>query len=493
MRYSLLAIVALVFGSALGPALPPADSPPAAIPSIDEQPSTRPKRDRPRPRRGGRDRRRRGPSSRPTTKPTTQPTTQPTSQPTTKPTTQPTTKPAENADRYFAVIGGVVHTVAGPDLPGATILCKNGRIQAIGNDLLLPEGTEKLDATGMHVYPGLIACSARGIVGREPPENNTDVFSTGMVLAGAAGLTTVVTGNTAAKASFGTLEDHLLRKDLFVRVSYANGDAKRKVREALDKVREYLRKKEAYDRKKAAGDDKAEAPADSAVKGGNAKYLQLIKKEKVALISANATRNLIDVADLAEDYGIRIVIRGAGEGWIVAGRLGRAGIKAIVSPRRVAGRNEQLNRPNGGSIENAAILYAHGVDVAVTPSATRVSLGGLGGRDLLNLSMAAAYAVRGGLPESAAIESVTLGAARVLGIDDRVGSIEVGKDADFAICDGRLLDFFTTVQWSVVNGRISYDKAEESLFAHVRPRTPTTQPASYKFWPRPFKRKSESK
>ena len=65
-------------------------------------------------------------------------------------------------------------------------------------------------------------------------------------------------------------------------------------------------------------------------------------------------RNLLDIADLARDYGIRVVVRGAGEGWIVAGELGRAGIRAIVSPRRVAGRNERLNHPSGGSIETPA-------------------------------------------------------------------------------------------------------------------------------------------
>src|SRR5690606_25678910 len=75
---------------------------------------------------------------------------------------------------------------------------------------------------------------------------------------------------------------------------------------------------------------------------------------------------------------------------------------------------------------------------------------------------------------------------RVLGIDDRVGSIAPGKDADFIVTDGPLLDFYTQVHWTVINGRIVYDKAEESLFGHIRPRTPTTQPAPYKFWPRPF-------
>jgi len=451
------------------------------------------------------------PTTQPTTKPTTKPTTQPTSGPTsgptsqptsgpaTRPTTsatatskaasQPTSKPAEPKDKYFAITGGVVHPVSGPTVRGVTILCKNGKIQAIGRHLNVPDGAETLDASGMHVYPGLVASSTRGIVGSEPPEDTTNVFGTNLRLANAGGLTTVVTGNTAAKATFGSIDGMLLRKNLFITLRYRRSPERRKVREALDAVRVYLRDKEAFDKKKAAGDKEAKPPDEGPVKGSNAKYLQLLKREKAAVISADSREALIAICDLANDYGIRIVVRGATEGWSIAGRLGRAGIKAIVTPRRVANRDERRNQPTGNTVENAAILWDHGVDVAVTMASSGISLGGIGGRDLLNLPMEAAYAVRGGMPEPAAIESITLTAARILGIDDRVGSIEIGKDADFIICDGKLLEFYTTVQWTVVNGRTVYDKAEETLFADIRPRTPSTQPAKYKFWPRPFKPK----
>ncbi len=444
-----------------------------------------------------------GPTSAPASQPTTSPATQPASQPTTSQTatskaaeetaSQPASQPAEPKDQYLAVIGGVVHPVSGPTRRDVTILCKNGKIQAIGRHLSLPDGTERLDASGMHVYPGLVASNTRRIVGSEPPEDTTNVFSTYLRLANAGGLTTVVTGNTAAKATFGSLDGIVLRKNLFIKLRYRRPAERRKLREALDAVRNYLREKEVFDKKKAGGNKEAKAPDEAPIKGRNAQYLQLLKREKTALIAADSRKELIAVCDLAGNYGIRIVIAGATEGWSIAGRLGRAGIKAIVTPRRVRDRDERLNQPTGNTIENAAILWDHGVDVAITAPSSGISLGGLAGRDMLNLPMEAASAVRGGLPESAAIESITLTAARILGIDDRVGSIEIGKDADFIICDGRLLDFYTTTQWTVVNGRTTYDKADESLLADIRPRTPSTQPAKYKFWPRPFKPKPAPK
>lgn len=427
------------------------------------------------------------PSTQPTTAPSTQPTSKPTSAPTSAPTSQAASQPAKPKDRYFALVGGTVHLPSGRKQSDLTILCKNHRIQAIGRDPRLPDETEVLNTAGFHIYPGIVACNTRGLVGSEPAEDTTNVFATSMRLANAGGITTVIVGNSAAKVTYGTLEGLSLRKELFIGLRYGSPSERRSLRESLSKVRDHLREKEEFERRKAEGDNEAKAPDESAVTGGNAKFLQLLKKEKAAVISADSRTDLIAICELVEEFGIRVVIRGAMEGWTIPDRLGRAGIECIVTPRRQQPRNEMLNQDQGGNIENAAILHRHGVDVAVTPSAMGISLDPFAGRDLQHIPMEAAYAVRGGLPESAAIDAITLTAARIHGLDDRVGSIEVGKDADFIVCDGPLLEFFTMVQWTIVNGRIVYAKEDETLFGDIRPRTPTTRPAPYKFWPRPFK------
>ncbi|RJP41635.1 MAG: hypothetical protein C4547_01400 [Phycisphaerales bacterium] len=391
----------------------------------------------------------------------------------------------EEPDRYLAIQAGVVHTVTGPDLRGVTLLCKNGKIASIGTDLDVPDEAELLDASGFHVYPGLVAAGSSGVVGREPVEDNTDVYGLNVTLALAGGMTTVLAGNTVAKVTYGTLEDHVIRTDAFVNVSYGTGspDARRRLRDSLDKLRQHLRDVETYEREKKLN-PQAKAPDDKWIRGPAQQHLKLLKHEAVAIASASRAQDILDLCELARQYGIDLVVRGAWEGWTVAPQLGRAGVSAIVTPRDRVTRDERYNRPNGSSIENAAILHAHGVPLAIVPSNTAITTWGVAGRDLLHLAMEAAFGIRGGLPQDAALRAVTIDAARILGVDHRVGSIEVGKDADFAVTDGDILHYMTLVRWTVVNGRIAYDKEKDSLYQHIRPDEDRDRPAPTDYWPR---------
>jgi len=392
-------------------------------------------------------------------------------------------KEDEPKDRWFAVTGAVVHTVSGPTLHAPTVLCKNGKIAAIGHDVAVPEEAETLDATGFHLYPGLVAVGSNGLVGNEPPEDNTNVYGLSLTLGLAGGVTTVVAGNTAAKLTYGALEDHVVRRNLFHSLSYNRRDpnGRRNFRLALERARQYLRDLQAHEEKKKT-DPKAKPPAE--LQGEDQAALKLLRHELVSVADANTAQELRDLASLVGQYRIRLVVRGAREGWTVAGEMARAGLQAVITPRTRRDRDERTNRPNGSSIENARILHEHGVPLAIIPLSTGTSTMGLAGRDLLHLPMEAAFAIRGGLPDEAALRAITLGAARILGIDHRVGSIEVGKDADFAIVDGDLLHYMTLTRWTVVNGRIAYDKQKDSLFNHIRPGGDLDAPPPRDDWPR---------
>ena len=388
-------------------------------------------------------------------------------------------------DRYFAVTGATVHTVSGPTLAGATILSKNGKIIAIGHDLVVPEKAETLDAQGFHLYPGLVAVRSSGIIGSEPPDDSTDVFGLALTLGLAGGVTTAVSGNTAAKLSYGTLDDHVVKRNLFHSLSYSRSSpsGRRKLRSVLDRVRQYLRDLQAYEEEKKT-DPKAKEPDKAWLKQEYDTALKLLKHETTAVAEASSAQDLRDLANLAQHYGFHLVVRGAVEGWIVAPELARAGVSAVITPRTRRDPDEALNRPNGSSIENAKILHDHGVPFAIEPLGTGVSTGGLAGRDLLHLPMEAGFAIRGGLPQDAALRAMTIDAARLLGIDHRVGSIEVGKDADFVIVDGDLLHYMTLVRWTVVNGRVAYDKQKEGLLDHIRPGGDRKAPPPPDYWPR---------
>ncbi len=393
-------------------------------------------------------------------------------------------KKPKKEDKFFHLTDGTVHTVTGGVLRDISILCKNGKIVEMGQGVTAPDNAETLDASGYHIYPGLVSADSGGIFGSSV-ENSTNVFSLQMTLALAGGITTAATGNTAAKLTFGSTEGLVVKRDLFKSLRYSSiePNAKYELRAKFEKVRQYLREYEAYQEDKKR-DDEAEEPDKEWLKGKYQTCLTLIKKNAVAKFTANSAHELLDVCDLVSTFDIDAVIVGAVEGWTVASELARANVSVVVTPRKRARSDERLNRANGSSIENAAILHEHGVPLAIVPGNTSVTLWGLAGRDLLHLNMEAAFAVRGGLSEVAALRAITIDSARLLGVEHRVGSIEIGKDADFAITDGDILHYMTHTRWTVVDGEVVYDKFKDTLFDHIRPDGELESPPPDDYWPR---------
>lgn len=424
-------------------------------------------------------------------------------------------------DRFFAIVGGDVYAGTGEVLRGATLLSKNGKIHEIGYDLWLPEGTEEVDARGLRVYPGLVALSATtrltqgafapglelhefvpepehpdvcGDCGKsfeeivpptlDPGEYSTehlategfktdfdesfDPFSGYMVMALGNGITTVQQSSAAVKLKRGEIEGVSLSEKTLTSLSWSGSnpsgkaDLRDKFRDAAQYLIDFRRWEEIV-----KDDKEAKEPSK---KGIDSRVLSILEGRELAKFSANERDDLLGIARLAQKYHFRPVIQGCIEGWCVAEDLGRAGAYAIVTPRDRRDRQENLVRENGSSIENAAILTRAGVQVAVVTANTSVDMGGISGRDLLSLPLEAGFAIRGGLDERTALESITVVPARLLGIDHRVGTLEIGKDADAIITDGDLLHYQTFVQYTVVEGKLVYDKQKEIFYSHIRPR-----------------------
>lgn len=394
-------------------------------------------------------------------------------------------KSSEEEDQWLALTGATLHTVTEGTWPGATILVKNDKIAALGYDVEIPEGATVVAADGHHIYPGLIAVRSGRIVGRRAPADSTDLYGLNLVLGLAGGLTTVVSDNSAIKLTYGTVDGMVLKSGLFetLRYSSTRPSERQKVRQGLARVEQYLRDLDHYQREKRR-DPELEEPDKRWIRGDYAKYLRLLRGESRALVSAQTAGDITDYCQLADRFGIGLVIDGAAEGWLVPGELARCGASAIITPRTRIDRNEAVNRPNGSSIENARILQESGVRFAVIPRRSSISTGGTGGQDLLHLNLEAAFAVRGGLSQEAAIRAITIDAAHILGVERRVGSLEVGKDADFIVVDGDLLHYQTLVRWSIVNGRVVYDRMKDTLFDHIRPEDDPDAPPVVDGWPR---------
>ncbi|MBI1382613.1 MAG: amidohydrolase family protein [Planctomycetaceae bacterium] len=420
-----------------------------------------------------------------------------------------------DADKYVAVIGGDIHTGTGAVLRGATMLVRNGKIRRIGHDIYIPEAAKVVHAHGYSIYPGMVALSASsritdgtlsadvddvesGIAAAEMGDgadadvtvedwvedwdqdfettqafdeaalrasDSYDPFSSFMVLTLAAGITSVESSNLPLKLRRDKLDDVVMGDGGAVNFNWGSPDARRSTAEDFKKAAAYLREYRAWE---AAGDKEAKEPSRRGINSG---AIKVLRGEGRAKFSADVAHDLLGIARLAQTYGFRPIIDGCREGWIVADELGRAGVSAIVQPRERRPKPDELMvGPAGSSIENAAILHKSGVQVAVKAMNGNVDLSGIAGRDLLALSIDAGFAVRGGLSEAAALQAVTIVPARILGVDHLVGSLEVGKDADFVITDGDLLHYETHVQLAFVLGEVAYEKNEELYYAHIRPR-----------------------
>lgn len=379
-------------------------------------------------------------------------------------------------EHFFAVVGGDIYTGNGAVLRGATLLARNGKIKAIGYDIDLPPDTKTLDVTGLRVYPGLVAISSRGLLGNSASDfqDTIDPFNSRMVLGLASGITTTGTGNSAVKLKRFSVKDAVISDKIFSTLSWSgrNPPGKRSLREKFAAAADYLRKYREWEQKVKKEKDLKEPPK----KGVDITVLAVLKGETKAKFSAATRDDLLGIAHLAQEFEFRPVIEDCQEGWTIADELGRAGATVILTPRARLPKNEDLVRPGGSSIENAAILYKAGVPIAVVPAAESVDLGGLVGRDIMALPIEAGFAVRGGLPEDAALASITTVPARILGIGHRVGTLEVGKDCDAIVTDGDILHYQTFVQYAIVDGRQVYDKEKELFFAHIRPRVAKEAP-----------------
>jgi imidazolonepropionase-like amidohydrolase len=379
-------------------------------------------------------------------------------------------------EKVLAIRGGDVYTVTAGTLRGGTVLVRGKKIWKVGTDLEVPKDAQVLDVANLRVYPGLVAAETTGILARfgsaDSPADAVDPFALSLQLASASGITTAVSGSAVAKVIPGDIEDMIVREPAFSRLNLGTAQARRELREKLEKAREYLRAYRRYEQEKKR--DPALKEPDK--KGIDENSLKLLRREIAARVPAGSREDLLRVADLALDFGFDAIVDSAYEAWTIAGELGRAGVRCVVDPRQKIRPDRETARPSGSSIENAAILRRAGIEVAVVPPQRSISTGGIAGRDYLTFPLDAAFAMRGGLDADAALETITIGAARVLGVDDRVGSIEPGKDADLLVASGDLLDFRTIVEWTIVNGKIAYDRREATFFSHLKTRRDLAPP-----------------
>jgi imidazolonepropionase-like amidohydrolase len=208
------------------------------------------------------------------------------------------------------------------------------------------------------------------------------------------------------------------------------------LRAELIKAREYLSKREGPEDKRPERNLRHEALA------------RVLKKEAPLLVTANRSTDILAALRLAAEFDIRVVLDSAAESYLLADRIRKAGVPVIL--------HATMMRPSGDaehmSMETAARLRQAGIPVALQSGyesyvpKTRVVL------------FEAALAAARGLTPEEALATVTIDAARILGVDGRVGSLAPGKDGDVALFDGDPFEYTSHVTGVVIDGQLVSDR-----------------------------------
>jgi imidazolonepropionase-like amidohydrolase len=227
------------------------------------------------------------------------------------------------------------------------------------------------------------------------------------------------------------------------------------LRGELIKAQEYDRKRAARQKKlatqpNAADDDDEKGKDDKSAKRDlrAETFVRVLRKELPILVTAHRSQDILLALKLAKEFDLRLVLDGASESYLLIDQIQAAGVPVIIHPTMYRSRGEAKNL----SFETASKLRAAGIPVALQSGyesyvpKTRVVL------------FEAAIAASNGLKPEDALATVTIDAARILGVQDRVGSIEAGKDGDLALFDGDPFEYTSHCTATVIDGIIVSDE-----------------------------------
>ena len=380
--------------------------------------------------------------------------------------------------------GGMLHDAVNEVPYQADILCENGKIAAIAPHIDAPEGCEVVDASGLEVYPGFVEAHGHtGLDGYGIGYEGWDYNEMGDVLspqlraidgikpgdhcfkqAAAAGVTCVCTGPGSANVLGGTfaavktygrrVEDMLVKADVAMKCAFGE-NPKRCYREkgnstrmtTAAKLREMLFKAREYDRKiKAAGEDESKLPPFDMKLNA---LLPVIRGELPLKAHAHQADDLFTAIRIAKEFGVKLTLEHCTEGHRVADLLAAENLPMAVGPTLGHASKYELRFKTW---ETPAVLDKAGCRVSIITDAPVIPLH--------HLPLCAGMAVHAGMDPFHALQAITINPARHAGIEDRVGSLEVGKDADIVVMDGSCFEISTSVHHVFIDGNAQPTKVE---------------------------------
>lgn len=384
--------------------------------------------------------------------------------------------PGQQNESAILLQGGTLHTISDGRVQG-DLLIEDGKISAIGSNISVPEGARIIDISGRHVYPGLIALDTTlGLVEMEAVRATVDTNEIGNVTPEVSAHTAfhadseviptvryngithaqvvpqgnLVRGNSSLMNldgwnNFDALEQadvglHLSWPQVGISRSPWERRSPQEQREAQQRLRDQVEQvfttAKAYANAQQAGTQQREDIRWEGMKG-------LFDGSKTLFIHANDRRQISQALEFADEQGITPVIVGGRDAWMLADELATRNISVVFGD--TYGLPSRTDEAYDTAFSTPARLAEAGVDFAIAYP---------GFWDTRNLAFAAGHAVAFGLAHEMALYSVTLGPAKILGVEDRLGSLEVGKQASLVVSQGDLLDPLThSVDHMFIEGR----------------------------------------
>ena len=174
--------------------------------------------------------------------------------------------------------------------------------------------------------------------------------------------------------------------------------------------------------------------------------VKVLNRELKARVHAHRADDMLTAIRIAEEFNLDLTLEHATEGYKIAALLAEKGIPVTVGPILFSRTKLELRHMTP---KNPGILAKAGVKVAIQTDE---------GSAVKYLAINAALAVREGMPEEEALKAITINAAEIIGVEDRIGSLEAGKDADIVIFSGHPFDYRTQPELVMVNGVVEYKK-----------------------------------
>ncbi|ADJ14799.1 amidohydrolase [Halalkalicoccus jeotgali] len=378
----------------------------------------------------------------------------------------------------YAITNGDVHTLTeAGSIEGGTVLVEDGAITAVGTDVEIPDGVREIDAGGKPVTPGLVdAHSHAGVSEWGEPEdsdhnevsdpvtpevNVLDGFHPGdeeLSHACRGGVTTVsarmgsanvVGGIICSMKTHGTTADAMFIREDGMKAAFGENPKRvhgkdrdrapvtrpgvaATLRQALMNAEDYLERREAS----RENDEPFERDL------GMENLSRVIEGDLPLRVHAHRADDIMTVFRIVEEFGIEdLSIEHATEGHLIAAEFAERGVPAVVGPSLYSGAKYELSNI---TFETPGILHEAGVKVAIQTDAPVLPQ--------KHLDVCVGLAIREGLPEEAALATVTKNPAEILGIADRVGTLEEGTDGDLVIWDGEPFEISTSPDWVFVDG-----------------------------------------